>query len=91
MLRNYKSNLKIKFSIDIDSGTKIKLQDKIIITLIHLAIALFIYILMFCVMTYNLWIILSILLGNSVGYAIFGFSGKTTLRNAEQLGCCHAG
>jgi hypothetical protein len=69
---------------------KAHLLEKSLLTGIHFLVIVFIYILMYAVMTYNLWVIFSIVLGNALGYFIFALSGKDR-RNTEVIGCCHAG
>jgi len=52
---------------------KITLNSRINLTLYYTSIVFFSHFLMFLMMTYNLGIIIALILGNMVGYFIFGF------------------
>jgi hypothetical protein len=68
-----------------------KLNQKLVITSIHIGICFLIYVMMFAMMTYNGTIIIAIILGNVVGYYLFGFSKKLKSRPIANVGCCHSG
>lgn len=70
---------------------QIDLTKKIGITFIHLMVVFLIYLNMLGLMTYNGSIILSIILGNIVGFMLFGNAEQNKLRKIENVGCCHSG
>jgi hypothetical protein len=78
-------------SIHIDASGYFKPKNKLLITSIHVGVCFFIYLLMFAVMAYNGFLILSVILGNVVGYGIFGYSENKKSRDIKNVGCCHCG
>lgn len=46
---------------------------------------------MIFLMTYNIFIVFSIIIGNGIGYYLFAFDEKKNIRKNSNLGCCHAG
>ncbi len=41
-------------------------------------------------MTYNIYIVFSIIIGNGIGYYLFAFEGEKNIRKNSSLICCHA-
>ncbi|XP_037039236.1 high affinity copper uptake protein 1-like [Bradysia coprophila] len=56
-------------------------------TLMHMIQVTVSYALMLIVMTYNVWLVLAVILGATVGYFIFGWIRQRTIDVAES--CCH--
>jgi len=67
------------------------LFKRIKLTALHTLIVVLIYVSMIFFMTYNIYIVLSIIIGNGIGYSIFGFNNNKKIRKNSNLGCCHAG
>ena len=65
--------------------------NKVILTGIHTIITILVYLLMIFLMTYNVYIVFSIVIGNAIGYYLFAFDDKNNIRKNSNLGCCHAG
>lgn len=62
---------------------------RIPITILHVSLCMLGYLIMYGLMTYNMWIILTIAIANALGYFIFavGLLGKP--RPVSNMGCCH--
>jgi lipoprotein signal peptidase len=67
------------------------ITNRLKFTAIHTSIVLMIYLLMIFLMTYNIYIVFSIIIGNGIGYYIFAFDKKKNIRQNSNLGCCHTG
>ena len=79
-------------SLEIDLEGDIPITEKLLITALHISACFFLYLVMYFVMTYNAWIIISTLLGNFFGYFIFSSASKLAKERASSnVGCCHAG
>jgi phage shock protein PspC (stress-responsive transcriptional regulator) len=70
---------------------KLSLLYQLESTLIHTLVVLMIYTNMIFLMTYNIYIVLSIILGNGIGYYMFAFVKDKNLRINSSVGCCHCG
>ena len=55
------------------SSQKLSFNDKLKLTLVYVLVFFISNLLMFFLMTYNLWLVISVLVGNSVGYYFFSF------------------
>ncbi len=64
----------IKFSLE-DNQSKTTTQ-KLKLTLYYLSIVVFGNLLMFILMTYNFGIIMALILGNMIGFFLFGLNSK---------------
>jgi len=43
-------------------------------------------------MTYNIYVVLSLLIGNGIGYYLFAFDkNEREIRKNLPVGCCHSG
>ena len=65
-------NESFRLSLD-KNDPNVPVKSRISTTLYYTLIVFFSHFLMFLLMTYNLGIIISLILGNMVGYFIFGF------------------
>lgn len=54
-----------------DQTVTVNIQDKVIFTLIYAIIVFMSYLMMFILMSYNFGIIITVIIGNAVGYLIF--------------------
>ena len=57
--------------------------NRVILTLLYTVIVIMSYLLMFVLMTYNFGIIMSVILGNAVGYFIF-FNAVCRVKHSEK-------
>jgi hypothetical protein len=64
------------------------LNKKFKTSLIHGAAITLTYLSMFALMTYNVYVIFSILIGHGVGYYQFGLSKKIKIRKLDSYTCC---
>jgi hypothetical protein len=53
----------------------------------YMGIVFYSFLIMFILMSYNIWIIISVMVGNIVGYYFFGFPEKR-VRLGENCGVC---
>lgn len=62
-------------------------MNKLIHTAMYMSVVFYAYLIMFILMTYNFGIIMMVILGNSVGYFLFGFPEKY-VRLGDNTGVC---
>ncbi len=74
--------------MDIDPDTNNNFREKIKMTAIHISVCFLIYLNMFGLMTYNLEVVITIILGNGLGYYLFAIKSG---RQIQSVGCCHSG
>lgn len=68
-------------------GQLLTQKAHLIQTLMHMIQVAASYALMLIVMTYNVWLVLAVVLGATVGYFLFGWIRQRTIDVAES--CCH--
>ena len=79
---NTKSKNKL-YSLDEPGKKRLSNYDKLKISLYYVSIVFFSHLIMFLLMTYNFGIIMIVLLGNGVGFYLFGFKrDKLRLNNS---------
>ncbi len=66
-------------------ATNRSLKHKALISLYYLAIVFLSHLIMFILMTYSFGIIMAVLVGNAVGFFIFGFTKTSSVYAAPVL------
>lgn len=75
---------KIKLNKNLENNEIISSENKLLSSLIHTIFITLSFILMLGIMSYNMWIVISIILSNGIGFYLF--SDKN--RKIENNGCC---